>query len=642
MCFSPRSTFLVFSLVILASLSGLGQDPHNPLGTLSGIDTVESHGAIVRVIVRGEDHKLLDQQAVVRLNNLTDKTNYNSTTDDRAQAILPSLSTGKYDVEISSFGYVTQHLTQLIGTATGSFPLEIVLKHDPAAVNLNDVASKLSPKVRKQVQRGVTYLKSGDFKRAEKELQAAERDEPASPEISFLLGYLYLQRKENDSAKKYLEQSAAADPRNVQTLTMLGKLYTAQKDYAGARKALEQAVAIDPDAWNAQYLLGNSCLLLKDYAPASEHAQIAIAKGKGAAGEAYLVLGQSEAHLNHNEPAILALQSYLQHNPSGPNTAQVQSYITWLEHRAEDVKKGTHTVATTTFSVEHVIQAEDNIDELRLAAKGWAPVGVDDAKPAVAADTPCQGDQVVTQAGKRVKELVENVSKFAATEDVMHENLDAAGHAVSHENRRFDYSVEISESQGFPGVDEYRAAHGDVSDFPDNIATRGFPTLAMVFHPSLRDDFQMTCEGLGQWKNQATWLVYFRQRDDKPNRIHDYRVGPGTYPADLKGRAWIAAENFQIVHIESELVSPNRKIQLLTEHQVVDYGPVLFAARKEQLWLPKNADIYMDFQRKRFHRRHSFDHFLLFAVESNSKDKAPVANSTVDKPQPPADQGPKQ
>ena len=87
---------------------------------------------------------------------------------------------------------------------------------------------------------------------------------------------------------------------------------------------------------------------------------------------------------------------------------------------------------------------------------------------------------------------------------------------------------------------------------------------------------------------------------------------------------------------------PIRRIHLLTEHQAVDYGPVLFAAKNEQLWLPKNADIYMDFQRHRFHRSHSYDRFLLFAVDSSSKDKVPVVPPTTDKPAAPGEKGPQQ
>jgi hypothetical protein len=130
------------------------------------------------------------------------------------------------------------------------------------------------------------------------------------------------------------------------------------------------------------------------------------------------------------------------------------------------------------------------------------------------------------------------------------------------------------------------------------------------------------------------WLVHFRQRDDRPARIHDYKFGAETYAVKLKGRAWITTDKFQIVRIESELVAPMKPIQLLSEHQIVEYGPVPFPKSKSDLWLPKTAEIYFDLHRHRYYRRHSFDHYMLFSVDSKEKPKMPGANPADTKPLP--------
>jgi UDP-N-acetylmuramate-alanine ligase len=65
---------------------------------------------------------------------------------------------------------------------------------------------------------------------------------------------------------------------------------------------------------------------------------------------------------------------------------------------------------------------------------------------------------------------------------------------------------------------------------------------------------------------------------------------------------------------------------LAGEHQVVEYGPVPFAKKNLQLWLPKSAEIYLDFRRHRYYRRHSFDHYMLFSVNSEEKVKEPKAS----------------
>jgi len=117
--------------------------------------------------------------------------------------------------------------------------------------------------------------------------------------------------------------------------------------------------------------------------------------------------------------------------------------------------------------------------------------------------------------------------------------------------------------------------------------------------------------------------------------MHSYKVGDQLHPVKLKGRAWITADKFQIVRIEAEMISPMPEIQLLSEHQVVEYGPVPFQNKNTSLWLPKSAEIYFDFRRRRYYRRHSFDHYMLFSVDSQEKRKEPAATPAT-KPTPAA------
>jgi hypothetical protein len=141
----------------------------------------------------------------------------------------------------------------------------------------------------------------------------------------------------------------------------------------------------------------------------------------------------------------------------------------------------------------------------------------------------------------------------------------------------------------------------------------------------MRDNFNISCEGLGDWHGQPSWLVHFVQRDDRPNTMHSYKVGNKIYPVKLKGRAWITADKFQIVRIEAEMASSMPEIQLLSEHQVVEYGPIPFQKKNISLWLPKTVELYFDFRKHRYYRRHSFDHYMLFAVDSEAKQKEPVS-----------------
>lgn len=386
-----------------------------------------------------------------------------------------------------------------------------------------------------------------------------------------------------------------------------------REQYADARKTLERAVEADSGYWMAHDLLADAYLREKEFDKAREQAQIAIEQGKGAATAAQLTLGQALADIGKNEEALQPLRTFVQNNPNNPVTPQVKSLIAEIEKRAAG--------GGTSGEVQPGVDLALAVAVPSLPPSAWGPPGVDDVKPPVAVGVSCPYDQVIEMSGERVKQLVDSISQFAATEDLMHEQLDPTGKALTKVDRKFDYSAAITEA--LPGqlrVDEYRNAHYGIADLPDRIVSTGFMSLALIFHPDMRGNFQMYCEGLGEWHGQATWLIHFRQREDKPNRLSDLEVGSEYYPLNLKGRAWIAANSFQIVRVEAELM--NRVPMLAVQHQIAEYGPVHFQKMNIDLWLPRSVDLYFELNRHRYYRRHSFDHYMLFAVNSEEKPGA--------------------
>jgi hypothetical protein len=263
---------------------------------------------------------------------------------------------------------------------------------------------------------------------------------------------------------------------------------------------------------------------------------------------------------------------------------------------AEDSGAKFEDTVASTNAIDPMIAAAEPI----FPVKPWQPPSIDENKPSVASGVECPVQNVVQMTGARVQEFVTDISRIGAIEHLLHEQLDEISDPITKETRTFNYVASVSEPvPGFVAVDEYRQDHLGIADFPDHIASSGFATLAVVFHPTLRDNFEMLCEGLGEWHGQPAWLLHFRQRDDRPARIHDYKVGNEVHSLNLKGRAWITPDKFQIVRIESELVSPVPEIHLAGEHQVVEYGPVPFSTKNVELWLPKSAEIYLDFLRHR-------------------------------------------
>jgi len=183
------------------------------------------------------------------------------------------------------------------------------------------------------------------------------------------------------------------------------------------------------------------------------------------------------------------------------------------------------------------------------------------------------------------------------------------------------------------GVTEYRNGGGALNEFPGGIVTNGLPALVLLFHPYYAPNYEMTCEGLARSNGRLAWQVHFRQRPDKPNELKTYQFGinGASYSVGLKGRAWISADSYQIVRMETDLVAPMPQIQLLAEHTAIEYGPVKFREGDVNLWLPQSAEVYFAWRGRQVHRRHTFDNYMLFTVDDKQPRVEPALGDSPKK-----------
>src|ERR1700730_13400688 len=82
--------------------------------------------------------------------------------------------------------------------------------------------------------------------------------------------------------------------------------------------------------------------------------------------------------------------------------------------------------------------------------ESWIPEDIDSSVPPVSPGVPCSMAAVLEGAGKRIKELVQNVDRFTATEVLVHQDVSPSGRMGRAETVKFDYLVSISqERDGF-------------------------------------------------------------------------------------------------------------------------------------------------------------------------------------------------
>ena len=639
---SPTSPFLSVVFVSLLSIRLLGQvapgvQQMNGMQGDQQISTYETapNTAVVIVHTFAEEKPVrLDRSARVDLTNLANHVGGFLIVPGHEDAVFVNTVLGKYVISVTAVGYRSESQEITVLSSSRQY-VDIVLHRDPAAVTISEASGVMSPKARKETRRAVSLLKSGDLTNAEKRVKAAYVSAPSNADLNFLLGYLYFQKNDYAQAGTYLGTAANLSPHSAQTLTLLGRTRLALQNYPEAQSALEQAILVDSEDWVPHDFLANTYLHQNEYIKARDEAQIAVAKsaryGKNASGAAELTLGQALIGLGQKSEGIHALQVFLNENPPENMIGPVRTLITRVQESDQAPTAGSEITASPSPLM--------TVPKLVLSMQTWRPPDIDDIKPTLEPGVTCSCAQVLAGAGQRVQELVQDVTRFTADEDLFHKSLDGVGLSNHAETRKYNYAATISSKPGSVLIEDYSEARVPQGGYPDGIKSTGFIMLALVFHPEMQGDFDFDCEGQVKWFGKPTWLVHFRQRPDRPNRMHEYNLAGKAYRIDLKGRAWIPEDTSQIVHIEADIVNPAHEVQLLSEHQVVEYGPVPFARKNTMLWLPKNVEIYFDFRKHRYYRHYAFDHYMLFDVDVSEKVNLPP-DTAVSEPTPSTEKRP--
>ena len=522
---------------------------------------------------------------------------------------------------------------QLELRANSNFKITIEMK--PLS-DVEDAASSesifaLDPKAQREVGKALEALRANKSNDARGHLEAARKAAPTSAEVEYLFGVYASQINDQTQANAHWMKTLELNPRHLSALLAVSFDFLHENKPAEAVPYLKRAVETEPSSWRAHALFAEALVLQNQRDDAIKEAEHAIELGHERAASVQLILVRALAGRGDKDEAIKVLEAYVQAHPK--DTTAGKDLDRLKTPRQEDASSDAAAAATEMAAVTKDATA------LPMPSN-WLPPNIDDKVPLVEAGASCAVDEVVANTGRQLMELVKDVDRFAAIESLTHESVNKNGLASSPEKRKFNYVVSIQEVQhGYLNVEEYRNSGGSPAEFPDGVATNGLPALVLIFHPYNAVNFEMTCEGLGRWNGGLTWQVHFRQRTDKPNTIKRYRTGADgpSYPVALKGRAWISADNYQVVRLETDLVSPVPQIKLIADHADIEYGPVKFNKGNVSMWLPQSADVYYDWKGRRIHRRHSFSNYLLFAVDDKQKitvprvDEAP-SNSATQKP----------
>ena len=475
----------------------------------------------------------------------------------------------------------------------------------------------LNPKAQKDIGRALEALRANRLIDAQRNLAAAQRDAPNSAEVEYLFGVQASRTNDMTLARSYWTRALELNPSHLNALLALSQDLLREQKAAQARPPLERAVEIEPSSWRAHMLLAQADLFQGKHDDAVKEAERALELGHERAVSVQPLLAHALFESGDKDRAINILQDYVQGHPADVNAAKLLGRL----------KAFPTTITAAGASVAEDDGADVPTNAATLAVPmNWLPPDVDEKMPPVEPGAACPLDDVLQKVGDQLANFVHDVDRFTATETLTHESINKYGIALAPEKRRFDYLVSIEDSRtGYLSVTEYRNGGGAQADFPDGIVTSGLPALVLIFHQYYASNYEMTCEGLARTNSGLAWQIHFRQRPGKPNAIKSYQFGMKgpSYPVALKGRAWISADNYQIVRMETDIVAPIPQIRLIAEHTSIEYGPVKFQQGQVTLWLPQSAEVYFAWGKRQIHRRHSFGNYLLFGVDEKQGIAAP-------------------
>jgi Flp pilus assembly protein TadD len=569
------------------------------------------------------------------------------------QVFFTSLPPGRYTIEAVAPGF--QKVSEPAEIAQSGERVQVYVTMVPeggkSPATQNSGPPVLAPAAQRELNKAMEAFRAGKPEDAKKHLDKLTKSAPGNPDVSYIWGMYYAQHQDWPNAKSYWEKAVQIYPRHAFSLAGLGQLAMQNGDMPAAIDYLGRAVEVSPSAWHLHERLAEAYLLNSQYDLSQKQAELAMNLGKERASRAQLILAQALLRQNDAPAAEKTLQTFLTQQPSGPMADQAKHLLEIARHpltltpasttpaRASSSASGpaSDTSAPSTAAVSAApapLPPTISVADLVPPSK-WMPPDVDENVPPLEQGVGCPLPQIQQETAKRVREFVDAVNRITATEVLEHESIDRFGFPGAREQRKYAYVASLEETRpGMYTVQEYRNGTTGLDIFPGGLATLGLPSLVMIFHPAFSDEYDVSCEGLSRWHGGLAWQLHFRQRPDKPARLREYNVGRSVFPISLRGRAWIAADTFQVVSLETDIIAPIPQIRLNAEHISVDYMPVKFQKYNEELWLPQSAELFFDFGGRRMHRRHQFSNYLLFSVDEKQKISEPTAADANSAPAP--------
>lgn len=617
---TARATTAIFWLALALGAVGplaLAQRPDS-----GGMQMPSVGGTVaVTIAVRDVQGTPPSTPANVHFYSLTTGYDTTSITGGTSDAVF-SVPPGDYRVEVRCDGY--QPATDEVSVAPGELATEtyftVLLR--PAALNASGKApasgSIMTPQLQQTIAKGVEALREHNCEAARKQFQKGVQMAPGNAQLAFLMGSAEFCLQQPELARKSFERAVNLDPNFERALLSLGEMQLAARETSAAVVTLEKAVSVNAADWRAHLVLANAYLRIGGrLSDAETHAIRAVELAGDKGSQARLLLGQIYFAEGRTAEARKTWQKLVDDLPNDSAAIAAKRKLEETAVTASKLPENSDLpLPKVAFDAEPAVLESDT---------SWSPPDIDNNPPSIVA-TSCATSEVLDRAFLRTKNQLANFEKFTATEHIEHQEIDRHGTPIKVNIREFSYIVFVVPYHGDSFyLEESRDADQKTTDsFPTPLATTGLNSLAIsLLQPADRNNFRYKCEGVTKLRGEAVLEIRFQEEDTEALSVRRWKRNGMVYNVPFKGRIWISQTSYDVLRVETDLLAPIAKLQLTRDHLRVDYGPVKFDRGNQTLWLPWDAEMFMELRGRRYHHRHYLSDYQLFEVDTNNKINKP-------------------
>ena len=617
---TARATTAIFWLALALGAVGplaLAQRPDS-----GGMQMPSVGGTVaVTIAVRDVQGTPPSTPANVHFYSLTTGYDTTSITGGTSDAVF-SVPPGDYRVEVRCDGY--QPATDEVSVAPGELATEtyftVLLR--PAALNASGKApasgSIMTPQLQQTIAKGMEALREHNCEAARKQFQKGVQMAPGNAQLAFLMGSAEFCLQQPELARKSFERAVNLDPNFERALLSLGEMQLAARANSAAVVTLEKAVSVNAADWRAHLVLANAYLRIGGrLSDAETHAIRAVELAGDKGSQARLLLGQIYFAEGRTAEARKTWQKLVDDLPNDSAAIAAKRKLEETAVTASKLPENSDLpLPKVAFDAEPAVLESDT---------SWSPPDIDNNPPSIVA-TSCATSEVLDRAFLRTKNQLANFEKFTATEHIEHQEIDRHGTPIKVNIREFSYIVFVVPYHGDSFyLEESRDADQKTTDsFPTPLATTGLNSLAIsLLQPADRNNFRYKCEGVTKLRGEAVLEIRFQEEDTEALSVRRWKRNGMVYNVPFKGRIWISQTSYDVLRVETDLLAPIAKLQLTRDHLRVDYGPVKFDRGNQTLWLPWDAEMFMELRGRRYHHRHYLSDYQLFEVDTNNKINKP-------------------